>query len=360
MTAAGAALDMGALAEHVARRRAMFYPKADIVLDDAVLRTLAAHPAEELREEAGQALAAALGDAATEYRLTPMPQQGTYHRVYLASGAEGSRRYVVRLNRLPREERDWQLLADESVSRALAQQGIDHPEVVLVDCSRAQAATDFEVAEFIEAPTLSAFDADDARIAPWLARAARMLARVHAVRGQRYGFIDVSGTPTLVGVHASWVAFLRARLAENITQVTQAGLLTAAERGVVEAHFEDGFATLGAVEPRLLHGDPGNHNILARADGTVVFIDWEDALLGDPHFDLAFWATFHPERRWPAFFAAYFGAPWVPDARFWLYYLRIAISKTVHRLRFDYADHPDRPRASLRMQRALQALGAAA
>jgi aminoglycoside phosphotransferase (APT) family kinase protein len=266
---------------------------------------------------------------------------------------------VVRLNRLPEEAMDWQLLADESVSRALAAAGVVHPEVVLVDCSRGEATTDFEVAEFIDAPSLSTFDADDAAIAPWLATAARYLKRVHAVRGERFGFVDVSRAPSLVGLHVSWPAYLRVQLAENIAMAAQAGLLSAPEREAAVAQFERGLPALGAVQPCLLHGDTGNHNILARADGSVVFIDWEDALLGDPLFDLAFWATFHPERRWPALFEAYFGAPWQPDARFWLYFLRVAISKTVHRLRFGYTDRPDRPRASLRMQRALQGLAEA-
>ena len=121
MTTGRAALDVGALAEHVGRRREMFYPKADIAIDDGVLRQLSIHAADEGADDARKALDTALGGEAKDFTLAPLLQQGTYHRVYGASDAEGRRRYVVRLNRLPEAETDWQLFADESVSKALTE-----------------------------------------------------------------------------------------------------------------------------------------------------------------------------------------------------------------------------------------------
>jgi thiamine kinase-like enzyme len=92
-----------------------------------------------------------------------------------------------------------------------------------------------------------------------------------------------------------------------------------------------------------------------------VLIDWEDACIGDPMLDLANWATFHPERRWPVFFeAASEQGPYAQRsemrALFWLYYLRVALAKTVHRIRFGVTDKPGRPPASMRIQRALKGL----
>lgn len=357
MIAAGAPDVAGALADHVARRRAMFYPKSDIAVDDAALRALARHGADEGLADARAALGAALGpQAAARCTLEALAQQGTYHRVWRATDPSSGSRYVVRLNRLAAQETDWQLRADESVSKALTTHGIPHARVLRVDCSRAAASTDFEVAEFIDGVSLSTRDARDEEIVPLLPRVAAALKGIHAIRGEGFGFLDVARAPALVGVHRSWPAFLGVQLRENLDQVGAASLLDPAERQAAERHFAAGLAAVAGATSQLLHGDTGNHNILERADGTLVFIDWEDAVLGDPVFDVAFWATFHPERRWSAFFDAYFAPGWKPDARFWLYFLRVAISKTVHRLRFGYADRPDRPKASLRMQRALQGL----
>lgn len=357
MIAASAPDVAGALAEHVARRRAMFYPKSDIAVDDGALRALARHGDDEGLADARAALACALGtEAAARCKLEALAQQGTYHRVWRATEPAKGAQYVVRLNRLAAHETDWQLRADESVSQALTAHGIPHARVLRVDCSRTAASTDFEVAEFIQGTSLSTRDARDEDIVPLLPRVANAMRAIHAIQGQGFGFLDVSRAPSLVGVHASWPAFLEVQLAGNLEQVTRAGLLTQAERNDAQRHFTRAMPALSSVEPRLLHGDPGNHNILERADGSLVFIDWEDAVLGDPTFDVAFWATFHPERRWSAFFGAYYEPGWKPDARFWLYFLRVALSKTVHRLRFGYTDRPDRPKASLRMQRALQGL----
>ena len=88
-------------------------------------------------------------------------------------------------------------------------------------------------------------------------------------------------------------------------------------------------------------------------------IDWEDAVAGDPLFEVAFWATFHPERRWDAFFAGYRKDPLeTPEdrLRFWLYFLRIALMKTVLRHRLGCTDPPGRTPASQRIQRALRGL----
>src|SRR5207253_1741030 len=81
----------------------------------------------------------------------------------------------------------------------------------------------------------------------------------------------------------------------------------------------------------------------------------------DPVFDVAFWATFHPDRRHGAFLDGYRSVRDLPadfERRFRLYYPRVALSKTVLRHRLGLADRPGRPPASLRIQRALERLEA--
>jgi len=116
----------------------------------------------------------------------------------------------------------------------------------------------------------------------------------------------------------------------------------------------------GGPADRLLHGDPGGPNVILRADGTVGgLVDWEDALVGEPLFELASCACFHPERRWASLFEGYLGAPALPAPdrrRFWLYVLRIALARTVVRERFAIADAPGHAPAAERVRRALQAL----
>ena len=65
----------------------------------------------------------------------------------------------------------------------------------------------------------------------------------------------------------------------------------------------------------------------------TALLDWEDALVGDPLFDVAMVSTFHPPRRLAAFMAGYgLTAPSRDEQRLIAaYFLRVALSKTVHR-----------------------------
>ena len=106
---------------------------------------------------------------------------------------------------------------------------------------------------------------------------------------------------------------------------------------------------------RFLHGDPGNQNIFFRSMNVSALIDWEDAVCGDPLYDVAFWASFHPSRRWKSFFSGY-GTSLTEERdaiRFALYYTRITLAKILHRRRFGYADRPGRPTSRARMQEAI-------
>lgn len=122
------------------------------------------------------------------------------------------------------------------------------------------------------------------------------------------------------------------------------------------------------VTPVLLHGDLGNHNFIS-ADGKSIsaLIDWEDCLIGDPVFDIAYWATFFKDNMLDDFLIGYAKInpaispvgetapkPWRRLG--WLYYLRIALSKTVHRFYFGYTDRPGRVPPSQRIQKSLKIL----
>ena len=348
------------VAAHVLARRGLFYPKADLPVPDARLRALAAPGAATLDEGRGHArtaLARTLGVEASAVAIEPLAQQGTFHLVFRGGTVQEPGRWVVRLNRLPGELIDWQLRADAAVSQALARAGIAHARVRAVDCTRAAIPTDFEVLEHLPGTSLSAHDGDDAAIAPWLAALARTLRQVHGIAGNGAGFVDVSQPPhELRGVHARWDEYIDVQRAPHAAALQGAGVVDAREASAITGAFERARESLAAVAPRLLHGDPGNHNVIVGEGAAPVLVDWEDALLGDPLFDVAFWATFHPERRWPAFLDAYFAPGWQPTWRFWLYFLRVSMSKTVHRLRFGYADKPGRPPAAARIQRALRGL----
>lgn len=335
----------------------MFLAKADLPLPDELLRRLRTLDpmADGLTPEVA-AGAAARATGCDIAGVEPAPAAGTFHQVYVARLKGQETQVVVRLGRLWREGTDWGMHADAMATKVAAAQGIACAKTLAVDISRRDAPVDAQVLERAPGQCLRELDADDAAIAPHLVALARTLRQIHQIQGEGFGFLDIraEGEMKLRGIHTSWAHHVLNRVDEHVEACHAAGLINAGEVAMIRGTFAGSRDSLDASAAQLLHGDCGNHNVFTGDGHGPVLIDWEDALLGDPFYDLAMWATFHPERRWPAFFEAY-GQDW-NTPRFWLLFLRIALAKTVHRLRFGYTDAPGRPPASLRIQRALTAL----
>jgi Ser/Thr protein kinase RdoA (MazF antagonist) len=161
---------------------------------------------------------------------------------------------------------------------------------------------------------------------------------------------------TLQGSLGTWPEYIVLRLPEHLDVCSRIGAANHQETRRIEATFESAMNLLASFTPALLHGDLGSHNIFSDGTNITALIDWEDSLSGDPVFEIAFWATFHPERRHAAFLDGYRSVCPLPDdfdLRFWLYFLRIALAKTVLRHRLGIPDRPGRSPAAARIQRGL-------
>lgn len=188
----------------------------------------------------------------------------------------------------------------------------------------------------------------------------RSLSRLHGLTvGNGAGFVYPTAArmdgDRLCGVHPLWSDHLRACLVAHVTELF----------GHERAEVIDPILELAAIEhtlPRsLLHADLSDHNLFVDSStgGITAFLDWEDALIGDPLYDLADWATFHDgeEDLWHFCFDAYFGGkqrPWDFERRFWAYFLRISLCKWVQHRRYET---PDTTRSQKRVERALEMLG---
>lgn len=349
------------IAGHRSLRRATFYPKTDAPLPDELLRSLRnARPPEDLRpiEEV-----CFVHVGKRPIRVVPLAHQGTFHQLFRAEMPDGTN-WIVRTNLLSSITHDLDLHVDAWAYRVLSERGLPSLRVLDVDTSRERVDFDYEILEEASGESLRVFDEDDSLILPRLADLGRFLAKVHAIPTNGFGWIDPgpllddrAANPS--GLFASWGDYLGLRLDEHVGICVEHAIITADVGVEISSRLAQ---HPDVAQPALLHGDLGNHNVFHdQTRGISAVIDWEDCLSGDPVFDLAFWATFHPERRWGTLLSAYWSVsgraqPVDFERRFWLYYLRISLSKTVHRLRFSYQDRPGRPPASSRILRALQAL----
>ena len=352
-------------AEFDRARRGVFLDKADIALPDAALAALRSAPDASLGIDEAllrDALSAFGIDASAP--LSSSGTQGTFHRLYEVS-EPGRAPRVLRIAALSGEAAADAMALECRVMAALAARGLRVPACAYREVSRAGAVRGVHLVDLVPGSSLTALDEDEERMQAALGHAARFLASLHRIGGAGFGplsleaFAEGDARARPVGVHSDWPAYLLVRLQDHLSACEAAGAITIDEKRRIAALFAAGEATLRSAPPALLHGDPGSHNFMGDASALRAVVDWEDALLGDPLFDLASLCTFHPERRHDAIRAAY-GAAIEPGGdgwiRFWLYFLRIALAKTVHRRRFAYADTPGRAPASQRIQLALRRL----
>jgi aminoglycoside phosphotransferase (APT) family kinase protein len=335
-------------------RRATFYPKADTPLEDEALRSgLALEiPVSWIAEVCRSAF------EEPPASVCALARQGTFHRLYLAVLADG-RRVIVKVNALSERFCDYALAIEAWADGLLSAHGLPGPRVERVDISRAEFPFDYAILAEARGQALADFDYDEPRLQRVLPAVGRLLARVHRIPVAGFGLVHFEPRGTCRGVFDHWHDYVRVNLEAHLATCVQIEAITRAERARIEAMFDQLGGLLEAVEPALLHGDLGSHNIFTCDDTVTALIDWEDCLAGDPVFDLAFWATFHPDARHGPLLEGYFSEQPGPsdfEARFWLYYLRISLAKTVLRHRFGYTDRPGRAPASLRIQKAFNRL----
>jgi aminoglycoside phosphotransferase (APT) family kinase protein len=337
-----------------------FLLKADLAEADASLRALRApDPADEPPGSAEVARAVADVTGLRVASVGDQVHRGTFRWVVPIELANGQRA-MVRINRLDHPELDEGLRVEASVLGHLRRRGLAVPGVLAIDASRAVIPT-FAVIERFEGPTLADRDGDEAAAARGLRSLGGFLRQVHRIALPGAG--PVAREPgaagredTLTGRLQDWSDYLALRLDDHLRTLAAAGLVTAAESDRIGAAIAR--ARLPGGADRLLHGDPGGPNVILDPTGLVRgLVDWEDALVGDPWFELASCAAFHPERRWVHLFEGY-GVRLAAERaeRFWLYYLRIVVARSVVRLRFHIADLPGRPPAAARIHRALDGL----
>src|SRR5262249_50943547 len=164
-----------------------------------------------------------------------------------------------------------------------------------VALSRRLCPFDFEIMEEARGRTLRAFDHDDALLRPLLEEMGRVLARVHGIGTRGFGFLDVrplvhGEVGPARGLFPTWRDYVLVRFDEHLRTCVAIGAVSPEEARRIEQVFATLDDMLAGVEPALLHGDPGNHNVFTEDGAVTALIDWEDCLSGDPAFDIAFWA----------------------------------------------------------------------
>ncbi len=293
--------------------------------------------ADEVPEEA---IRDALADHFHPDKLTLSPASGQGN--HLTWNAEiGGAPAFLRIENGP--EGDNHLEMESAVLGEVAQCGVPVPRVLGRDASRTRVPFAWQVLERIPHPDLNhwakAGVLDSSSVAFGIGRG---VALWQSIRPSGFGPFDPEAWRDglgLAGYHAAYANYFRLRLAEHLDYLVSGAFLTADISDAIGNAIDEHAALLEIGQGVLVHKDLALWNVLGPPDRVASFIDFDDAISGDPLDDLSLLACFHDAAFLERAVSGYESVRCLPDAwkgRFWLHLLRNLIVKAVIRLGAGY------------------------
>lgn len=328
--------------------RGMFDPKADYQGTDEMLRKKKDCRATiDAAVEIPQISHRVFGKAQDSFHLIGSSDNSQDHTVYVVQVtlADQPKQFIYRINAdvVP----DEYLTVEELVYAELGARNIPTPKVFATHLRDAEFPYDFNVLEKVGTGTLEAHlvqhpSPDEEQ--HFARQAGAYLANVHQIPLPGFGYFGAveARAGRLIGLNNSWSDFITIRFEENLAFLRDRQVFDQS----LTARVRNAFAHHGTLftlsEGVLLHGDFQNANILVDSQRReiVAAVDLSQAKVGDPSFDIGFYATYPEDKRLAAFLEGYRAvAGDTPDLtpRIAIYDLRINVAKA--KLRYRYGVH---------------------
>jgi aminoglycoside phosphotransferase (APT) family kinase protein len=238
-------------------------------------------------------------------------------------------------------EKDAHLAVESALIDRVRTTGVPTPRVHGCDASRTRVPFAWQALERIQAPDLNQWfkqgTLDVSRVAFDIGAA---VAKWQDVALEGFGALDKS----LRGYHPAYADYFHLRLDAHLSFLVRRGFLTAPQRDEIAAEIASHRALLELDHGCFVHKDLALWNILGSRDQIAAFIDFDDAISGDPMDDLSLLACFHDTAFVNRAFEGYQSVRTLPSnhlRRFWLHLLRNMIVKAVIRVGAGYFDRDD-------------------
>jgi aminoglycoside phosphotransferase (APT) family kinase protein len=320
-------------------RRTIYYWKCD--------RPAAFHGTAERTDDA--AIEGPLLDALRKYfpgkavELRSAGGQGN-HRTYLAKIA--GQPAFVRVEDGP--ERDDYMEVESRVLGEVRALGISTPEVFAVEASRRDVPFAWQVMELVDAPDLNQHHKQGQLDLPRFAEEiGAAVARWQSITPDGFGPFDPEALRTsdrLQGFHRSYADYFHLHLERHLHFLAGRGFLSPQETEEIGREIAAHGSLLGLDRGRLVHKDLALWNILGTQERITAFIDWDDAVSGNPMDDLSLLGCFYDGRIMERALLGYRSVRPLPEEarrHFWLHLLRNMIVKAVIRVGAGYFDRTD-------------------
>ncbi len=237
--------------------------------------------------------------------------------------------------------------------------GVVTPQVFGCDATRSRVSFAWQALERIPAPDLNHWFKQGMLEVPSIAfEIGQAVAKWQAITFDGFGILEWSAQPSvrrggretlephrgLCGPHSSYFDYFQLRLDEHLAFLVSRGFLTSTQRAEIAAEIDSHRVLLDLPQGCLVHKDLALWNILGTCDQISAFIDFDDAISGDPMDDLSLLACFHDAAFLQRAFVGYQSIRALPEyhlRRFWLHLLRNMIVKAVIRVGAGYFDRDD-------------------
>ncbi len=233
-------------------------------------------------------------------------------------------------------ENDGHLAVESKVLDRVRESGVSTPLVHGCDIRRSRVPFAWQALERIAEPDLNHWykqgSLDVMRIGFEIGEA---VAKWQSINLIGFGALDIS----LSGFEASYSSYFRLHLERHLTFLVAGGFLKQDYSDEIVAVLAEHESLLDVAQGCLVHKDLALWNILGPQDRITAFIDFDDAISGDPMDDLSLLGCFHDSVFLRRAFEGYQSRRALPAEyrrRFWLHLLRNMIVKAVIRVGAGY------------------------
>ncbi len=279
----------------------------------------------------------------TPLTLRPADGQGNHRTFRLALG---DREAFVRTEDGP--ERDNYFDVETLVIAELHARGLPAPRVLACDCDRTDTPFAWQVLEYIPYPDLNQHAKQGTlALEPIAETIGESVARWQDLQPPGFGPFSARkahASGSLSGLHASYRSYYLLNLQKHLDFLVAHTFFTEAQAAAILETISRHQDLLGIGQGCLVHKDLALWNILGPPQGIAAFIDWDDAISGDPMDDLSLLGCFYGAPVIGRALAGYARARPLPDnhvPRFWLHLLRNMLVKAVIRVGAGYFKRSD-------------------
>ena len=242
-------------------------------------------------------------------------------------------------------ESSAQLSVESTLLQKLASLQIPVPEVIATDDSRKQVPFGWQILELIPHPDLNHWQKQgtlNTSTIPF--QIGQSIAQWQRVNVRGFGILELNPEGTLNAPHQGYSDYFHLNLERHLHFLRSNNFLPSIVVDQINHCITASDHLTDLDQGCLVHKDLALWNILGTQDQVKAFIDFEDAISGDPSDDISLLACFHPAPFILEVLKGFTSVKPLPlnfIHRFWLHLLRNMIVKAVIRVGAGYFHRSD-------------------